>query len=404
MLIRWVTLDVGEQALVYDVKGQGRIEEGPKRLFLWREKLTRLRPFAANQNEYLIVRLRNGLVQHIPGPSVLFLNPLIHEDIQVHPAISLDANEVLVVYNLDPETHKVTRYLRNGPTLFIPQANEWLHKFLWHGTDPQNKTRMIEGSHVFTRLQVIPDQFYYNVDEVRTADDALMRVKLMIFYEVKDINHMLNTTQDPIADFINCVSADVVAFVSKLSYTEFIERSAELNDLTNYPLLKDRCRMIGYEVSKVVFRGYYASEQLQRMHDGAIEARVKLKLDFESEEQTESLIDMNIKNDQERAALEQRLELDELSHRQSIERCEHEHNVALMKQQHVEAMCRRQKQQQARLVLKQLVDEQRTVFYDHLFTLGVDLTTFLLSHHPQPAQVIRVVGDGAATNLHVHHN
>jgi len=63
------------------------------------------------------------------------------------------------------------------------------------------------------------------------------------------------------------------------SYTEFIERSAELNDLSNYPLLLDRCKMIGYEVSKVVFRGYYASEQLQRMHDGAIEARVKLKLE-----------------------------------------------------------------------------------------------------------------------------
>ena len=63
------------------------------------------------------------------------------------------------------------------------------------------------------------------------------------------------------------------------SYTEFIERSAELNDLSNYPLLMDRCKMIGYEVSKVVFRGYYASEQLQRMHDGAIEARVKLKLE-----------------------------------------------------------------------------------------------------------------------------
>jgi len=56
------------------------------------------------------------------------LNPLDHEDIKVHPAISLDANEVLVVYGLDPETHKVTRYLRNGPTLYIPQANEWFVK------------------------------------------------------------------------------------------------------------------------------------------------------------------------------------------------------------------------------------------------------------------------------------
>ena len=61
----------------------------------------------------------------VARPSVHFLNPLVHEDIKVHPAISLDANEVLVVYGLDPETHKVTRYLRNGPTLYIPRANEW---------------------------------------------------------------------------------------------------------------------------------------------------------------------------------------------------------------------------------------------------------------------------------------
>ena len=31
------------------------------------------------------------------------------------------------------------------------------------------------------------------VEEVRTADDALMRVKLMIFYEVKDIDRMVKT-------------------------------------------------------------------------------------------------------------------------------------------------------------------------------------------------------------------
>ena len=72
------------------------------------------------------------------------------------------------------------------------------------------------------------------------------------------------------------ISHSLIVFVS---YTEFIERSCELNDLTNYALLMDCCKMIGYEVSKVVFRGYYASEQLQYMHDCAIEARVKLKLE-----------------------------------------------------------------------------------------------------------------------------
>ena len=38
-----------------------------------------------------------------------------------------------------------------------------LHDFSWHGTDPNNKTRMIAGQHCFTVLKIIPDQFYYNV-------------------------------------------------------------------------------------------------------------------------------------------------------------------------------------------------------------------------------------------------
>ena len=41
-----------------------------------------------------------------------------------------------------------------------------LHEFVWHGTDPVNKTRKVPGALKFTKLRVIPDQFYYNVDDV----------------------------------------------------------------------------------------------------------------------------------------------------------------------------------------------------------------------------------------------
>ncbi len=60
---------------------------------------------------------------------------------------------------------------------------------------------------------------------------------------------------------------------------EFIEKSGGLNDLSNYPQLRERCKTIGYDVSKVVFRGYYASPKLQEMHDSAISARTKIKLE-----------------------------------------------------------------------------------------------------------------------------
>ena len=58
-------------------------------------------------------------------PCVVYKNPLTHNLIQVMTGISLDANEVLVVYRQDDESKKVDRYLQHGPTLFIPDANEW---------------------------------------------------------------------------------------------------------------------------------------------------------------------------------------------------------------------------------------------------------------------------------------
>ena len=63
---------------------------------------------------------------------------------------------------------------------------------------------------------------------------------------------------------------------------EFIEKSGELNELTNYRQLTERCKVIGAEVSKVVFRGYYASPKLQHMHDNAIQARTRLKMEVGS--------------------------------------------------------------------------------------------------------------------------
>ncbi|ELU16707.1 hypothetical protein CAPTEDRAFT_223305 [Capitella teleta] len=287
MTIGWRTLDVGEKALIYTAQGHARVEAGPKRLFLFLEKFIPLDCFTADQTEYLRITYKNGTIAHRSGPCAMFRNPVEVASVEVMNGVSLDANEVLVVYRLDPKTQSVSKYIRPGPTIFIPTANECdsirFHEFEWHGTDPNNKTKKIPRGLHFTKLQVIPDQFYYNVDEVRTADDALIRVKLMIFYELRDIEKMLSATSDPIADFIN--------------YMEFIERSSQLNDLNNYPQLQERCRVIGYVVSKVGFRGYHASPTLQSMHDVAIMKRTELKAEFETEEQNQGMTDLLLQND-----------------------------------------------------------------------------------------------------------
>ena len=70
----------------------------------------------------------------------------------------------------------------------------------------------------------------------------------MVFYELEDIEKMLDNTQDPIGiwvyikmvflpkfhlftrDFINAACSDVIAFCATLTYEEFLERTSHLNE------------------------------------------------------------------------------------------------------------------------------------------------------------------------------
>ena len=53
------------------------------------------------------------------------MNPMELESAEVLDSISLDANEVLVVYQREMESGGVTRRIQHGPTVFTPSANEW---------------------------------------------------------------------------------------------------------------------------------------------------------------------------------------------------------------------------------------------------------------------------------------
>lgn len=404
MTVGWLTLDVGEKALIYDKDGHARIEEGPQRLFLFREKVKRMTCYSASQKEFLEIKYKDGKIEHICGPCTRHSNEIIHISLKVKDLISLDANEALVVYSQNDKTKEVKRRVQFGPTLFLQGENEWLHSFRWHGTDPQNKTRMIAGQHCFNILKIIPDQFYYNVDEVRTADDALLKIKLMMFYELTDIEKMLNSTQDPIADFVNCLIADIIAFAANRSYIEFIETASELNDLSNYPQLNDRCKVIGYRVSKVVFRGYFAHDKLQKMHDMMIKRRTNLRLQYEQEVQEQTMTDLKLKAEVDRMEQEQQMELEKLLHEQKMEKTSLEHRLVLERKSHEQKINKMQQEDQAKLNAREAHDQQEVEYLSGLRSLNVNVTSLLLTRAGHPEKVTQIVVDKNAANIHLHHN
>ncbi|KAL5475413.1 hypothetical protein EMCRGX_G025226 [Ephydatia muelleri] len=400
------TLRIDEAAQIINKHGQATIVEGPRSIFVWPSQDFRmLQRYNADQNQYIVVHKRDGNIEHIPGPCVKYHDPITMESVAVKSATALDANEVLVIYRYDKESQKVSRRIQHGPCVYFPAANEWLHNFVWHGNDPRNKTRKIPGVHKFNKLRVIPDQFYYNCEEVRTKDDALLTVKVMMFFEMRNIETMLNQTIDPIGDFINSLQADIIAFASQLRYEEFVDSIGKLNQLESYQQLVERSRKVGYEVTKVINRGYHTTDRLQKLHDQAVEKRSTLKVAMDSEQQQQDLTDYKLHNEQQQNAIKQALELDSAKHQYQLQKSQLLHTIKLSSEQQLEVLEREKAKKLSELYSQKVADEERLAHYADLKKLGVDLTSYFVSQNPKPEHIIRVVstgGKGSGSAIHVH--
>lgn len=381
-MIGFTTVRTGERVAVWNRNGEVRYVDGPRRLLLWRETVAPLALHSARPDQYLVIRYVDGRVEHVPGPAAVWLDPVQHASIETRQAVSVSAHEAMVVYR--NAAAGVDRRVVEGPAVFVPQPNEWLHTFRWHGADPKNPRRKIPNALEFTRVRIIPDQLYFDVEEVRTADDALLFVKLMVFFELTSLETMLSETHDPIADFINALTADVIDFAGAREFEQFKDDTERLNQLATYPQLAARAERIGYTINKVVYRGYHASDKLQAMHDNAIETRTRLRLESETEQQAQELADLKLERETRRASMRQKMQEEELQHQNQLKRLTHDE---AMRQRSAEAeLERRHKEEMNGADLSRL---------ESMRALGVDLTPYLIAQYRHPDRVIRIDGDSA---------
>ena len=406
------TIPEGQTVALWDKSGKRTIMKGPRRVPTWRVRVEPLKSHVAGPTQYLIVQHRDGRVVHHRGPAVFWRDPVEHLAVSVAEAVTLDANEALVVYRQLGDAGKVERRIVRGPEMFVPDAQEWLHQFSWHGADSRDPRKKIPHALVFTKLRVIPDQMYFDVESVRTADDALLVVKVMIFYELIDVGVMLDQTHDPIADFINAVTADVIDFAATQTFEQFKEHTERLNARETYPQLAQRAGRIGYRINKVVYRGYEATSKLQSMHDAAIEARTRLKLEAETEQQSQTLADLKLEREQDRAQRRQAMEAADVEHQNRVKRLGHEETLRQARAEHEDAVRRKQAERDVALEAQRRASElklqhrqsayaQRVEFLRSVQSMQVDLTRYLVARHERPDKRIRVDGDRRAM-LHLH--
>lgn len=388
----------GQRVLMRRPNGTMEILVGPRRVWRGWRVFTPMQQFIAHPGEFLIIRFRDGRQDHLPGPAEVWLDPRSHLTIARQEALQLGSKEAVVVYARRGEL--IQRRLEYGPAQFIPQPGEWLHTFTWHASkDGHLGVEKVPHGLVFQKLWLMPDQMYHDVADVRTADDAVLTVRLMIFFELIDIERMLDTTHDPIGDFVNAATSDVVDFTGRHDFESFKRNVHQLNELETYRQLANRAEQSGYRINKVVYRGYGAPKPLQDMHDKAIEARTKLQLDRATEQQAQDLENYKLEAQIRRASSRRTEQTTELEH--DLELSRRRQDAELVRKQAQRAMLRDQRRQENELSLaiRQHNDAQKLQHFSALRDLGVDLTAFLTQARAD--RVIELRGPGAATHLHL---
>ena len=393
------TIEDGEHVLV--IRKDGTMEElvGPRRVSTWGRRFRRMDHYVAHPGEFLVVRYRDGKQEHLVGPAHVWLDPRKHLSATREEGLQLADKEAVVIYER-AATGEVKRRILEGPAVFVPQPGEWLHTFSWHGsTGGAAGYRKVPNALVFQKLWLMPDQMYHDVEDVRTADDAVITVRLMIFFELVDIETMLATTHDPIGDFVNAATSDVVDFLGRHDLASFKLHTEQLGDLATYRQLTARAAQCGYRIGKVVYRGFDAPPSLQQMLDQAIESRTRLQLERATQQQAQELEDFKLERQLARG---ERQRADAAS--------EQAHELALQKSRtaaEIEGEAARAEFQRAqrRLDAERALAEQRARHDEEgrhwaaLQKLGVDLTAVLTQHRAD--QVIELRGDGHGAHVHL---
>ncbi|MEW4566892.1 hypothetical protein AB1L88_03405 [Tautonia sp. JC769] len=396
-------VEEGQRVLMRRPNGTMDVVVGPRRVWRGRNQFRAMIHHVAHPGDYLIVRFRDGRQEHLPGPAEVWFDPRSHESVEVREALQIAAKEAVVVYSQKEGTGNVQRRIEYGPALFMPRPGEWLHTFSWHASKGGSEGVVkIPNGLVFQKLWLMPDQMYHDVSDVRTSDDAVLRIRLMIFFELIDIDRMLDATHDPIGDFVNAASSDVVDFTGRHDFESFKRNTERLNELDAYRQLTGRAAQCGYRINKVVYRGYGAADRLQQMHDQAIEARTRLQLDRATEQQEQDLENFKLDSQLARAGKRRVEQAAEVSH--ELELDARRLDAALKaddarRAAHREAARLDAEQNRSALALD---DAHRRDHLASLRDLGVDLTAFLTQGRADRVIELRSpLGSNGSTHVHL---
>lgn len=294
------TVKDGEAAVVWNNNGVASEIIGPKRIRLFFSTIRFLERYKAENQQYLVVKYRNGKVEHIRGPAELYQNPTIHDDVSVEDGILLSSSDFIIVQsdrtidvtskdascneglNLPLNVMKI-----HGPTLFIPSPTDHIHEFSWSKIDGLD---LIPDAMKSSSLRDSAHPMKVRL-KAPLSNDHHIEVELQIEYKVSREASVETLLQynDPISRMHKGILADgqtmgVIFTLEKVNEWNQTEMNAIFNNMESYPELTKAAKQSGMYIISVCLTSHTLSSELSSLF--ARERNLSRKLNDEIKSKT----------------------------------------------------------------------------------------------------------------------
>lgn len=383
------TIKDGEAAAVWNNKGVHTQIIGPRRLQLFFSTIRFLTRHKAEVHQYLVVKHRDGRVEHIRGPAEIYENPAFHDSVSVQDGTFLSSSDFIVVQKYGSEIEskhissneciEITSNLHeiHGPKLFIPSPSDYVHEFSWSKVDG---------------IKLIPAAMKFNTlcDSVYPMDVTLKvplsnnnHIALALHVESKILKasvEKLLEHKDPIARMHQALQADGQILGDMLTLQSVkewkqTEMSNIFNNVESYTELNKAAKQSGMQIKSVCLTSHTLSSELATIFNDERDLTRIQSTELKAKVQKQKIIE-----------IEQAQRVKEIEHNANLKRIQIESDAQLEKEMHaikLESLNRKLQLDGIKaggtneIVKKN--NDTKLLFYEGVKKLEVDMTEFLTS-------------------------
>ncbi len=287
-----ITLTQNEYVKIKDNKtGQIRVEKGPAKVILkqYENKIDDVnKAYEINEHNAVLIRnIDNGSYELITAiddkNSMNFFPSATQEVVEKRTKIILEKYEIVVVIDKNGK-HNIMRGSDDTRSFFLPPyckllSQDWSNDIV--GITRNQKLKQSDVSKFDIRPQYMDFDF-----TIRTSDNVEIVVCLNFYWQIMDIQKMIEKTSDAPEDICRHIMSQVLSFSSKKDMKEFMTHFNEIIQSAinkNDPFFEER----GVAVHRIEIIGRKCKDDtIENLFQHVIEEKAKRIKNKESQEAT----------------------------------------------------------------------------------------------------------------------